>query len=82
MTALAHIMEQRNIAALQKAISRTLCETYEVETALDDWMLNLLQQLEEDEHGKMVHLTDPARSPQEEADQVPLSPLTHLPLLP
>ena len=48
MTALAHIMEQRNIAALQKAISRTLCETYEVETALDDWMLNLLQQLEQD----------------------------------
>ena len=89
MNAVTQMMEQRNIAALQKAITRTLSETYEVDTVLDEWMLNLLQQLEEDERGKMVHLTDPARSSQEparssqeEADQVPLSPLTHLPLLP
>jgi len=82
MNAVTQMKEQRNIAALQKAITRTLSETYEVDTVLDEWMLNLLQQLEEDEHGKMVHLTDPARSPQEEADQVPLSPLTHLLLLP
>jgi hypothetical protein len=82
MNAVTQMMEQRNIAALQKAITRTLSETYEVDTVLDEWMLNLLQQLEEDERGKMVHPTDPARSSQEEADQAPLSPLTHLPLLP
>jgi hypothetical protein len=52
MSAIAQIIEQRNIAALQKAISRTVSETYEVETALDEWMLDLLQQLEEDEERK------------------------------
>ena len=49
MASLRHMIHQGNIAALQKAIGRTLSETYEVDTALDMWMLKLLQQLEEDE---------------------------------
>jgi hypothetical protein len=52
MRAVAQMMEMRNVAALQKAIGRTLCETYEVDRALDEWMLSLLQQLEDDEERK------------------------------
>ena len=48
MSPLEQIREQRNIAAVQKAISRTVSETYEVETALDELMIHLLQQPEED----------------------------------
>ena len=51
MSPLEQIREQRNIAAVQKAVSRTLSETYEVETALDELMIHLLQQPEEDAKG-------------------------------
>ena len=59
MASLRHMIHQGNIAALQKAIGRTLSETYEVDTALDMWMLKLLQQLEEDEERGDMATTRP-----------------------
>ena len=47
MSAITNVIEQRHIAAVQKAINRTLSQTYEVDEALDMWVLNLLQELEE-----------------------------------
>ena len=79
MASLRHMIHQGNIAALQQAISRTLSETYEVDTALDLWMLKLLQQLEEDETGGYGGNETQARSSPQRSSR--LSPTLHGPAL-
>ena len=70
------MIHQGNIAALQQAISRTLSETYEVDTALDLWMLKLLKQLEEDEERGIFELCDrDQRGPQPEPEPDEDAPL-------
>ena len=83
MSAITNVIEQRHIAAVQKAINRTLSQTYEVDEALDMWVLNLLQELEEGEQREQGGLITKARSSRNRPGSLsPTSPLSPKYLLP